>query len=75
MINMSKTYTPELTPEVLDRLRDYADVFRDEFTHQKKAAWSGVYLSGLLHDGERKSIEPLAARVSLPPGLEAKDPE
>ena len=23
---MSKTYTPELTPEVLDRLEDYADV-------------------------------------------------
>ena len=25
MIIMSKTYTPELTPEVLDRLEDYAD--------------------------------------------------
>jgi DDE superfamily endonuclease len=74
-ISMSKTYTPELTPEVLDRLRDYADVFRDEFTHTKQAAWSGVYLRGLLHDGERKSIEPLSARVDLPPGLDSKDPE
>lgn len=75
MIIMSKTYTPELTPEVLDRLEDYAAVFRDDFTHKKQALWSGVYLQGLLHDGERKSIEPLSARVTLPPGLDAKDPE
>lgn len=75
MISMSKTYTPELTPEVLDRLRDYADTFRDDFTRTKQAAWSGVYLRGLLIDGERKSIEPLSARVDLPPGLDAKDPE
>src|SRR3954468_23991833 len=74
-IIMSKTYTPELTPEVLDRLRDYADVFRDDFSHEKQAAWSGVYLQGLLHDGERKSIEPLSRRVTLPPELNAKDPE
>src|SRR3954463_2785509 len=74
-IIMSKTYTPELTPEVLDRLRDYADVFRDDFSHKKQAAWSGVYLQGLLHDGERKSIEPLSARVTPPPDLHAKDPE
>jgi hypothetical protein len=57
MIIMSKTYTPELTPEVLDRLEDYAHVFRDDFSHKKQALWSGVYLQGLLHDGERKSIE------------------
>ena len=41
----------------------------------KQATWSGVYLQGLLHDGERKSIEPLSRRVTLPPGLAAKDPE
>jgi SRSO17 transposase len=75
MIIMTKTYTPELTPEVLDRLEDYANVFRDDFSHKKQAAWSGVYLQGLLHDGERKSIEPLSGRVTLPPGLDAKDPE
>ena len=74
MIIMSKTYTPELTPEVLDRLEDYADVFRDDFSHKKQAAWSGVYLQGLLHDGERKSIEPLSARVTLPPGLDVQGP-
>jgi SRSO17 transposase len=75
MIIMSKTYTPELTPEVLDRLEDYAGVFRNDFSHKKQAAWSGIYLQGLLHDGERKSIEPLSARVTLPPNFNAKDPE
>jgi SRSO17 transposase len=29
----------------------------------------------LLHDGERKSIEPLSGRVTLPPDLNSKDPE
>src|SRR3954452_21693757 len=75
MIIMSKTYTPELTPEVLDRLEDYAHVFRDDFSHKKQAAWSSVYLQGLLQDGERKSIEPLSGRVTLPPDLKYKDPE
>jgi SRSO17 transposase len=75
MIIMSKTYTPELAPEVLDRLEDYAAVFRDDFPHRKQALWSGVYLQGLLHDGERKSVEPLSGRVTLPPDLNAKDPE
>jgi SRSO17 transposase len=75
MIIMSKTYTPELSPEVLDRLEDYAKRFRDDFSHKKQAAWSGVYLQGLLHDGDRKSIEPLSGRVTLPPVVNAKDPE
>ena len=36
---------------------------------------SGVYLQGLLLDGERKSIEPLSRRVQLPEGLTRTDPE
>jgi SRSO17 transposase len=76
MISMSKTYTPELAPEVLDRLRDYAGHFRDLYRHAPQFAWSGVYLRGLLEDGERKSIEPMAARVPLPLELShVKDPE
>ncbi len=66
MISMSKTYTPELAPEVLGRLRDYAGHFRDLYRHAPQFAWGGVYLRGLLEDGERKSIEPMAARVPLP---------
>ncbi|AWM36740.1 Transposase DDE domain protein [Gemmata obscuriglobus] len=70
-----KTYTPTLDPAVLDRLREYAALFADEFPQAKPAAWAGVYLQGLLLDGERKSIEPLSHRVRLPEGLTSKDPE
>ena len=37
---------------------------------------SGVYLRGLLQDGERKSIEPMVARVPRPPELlDIQDPQ
>ena len=76
MTSMNKTYTPELTPEVLDRLRDYAELFRDDFRYKAQHAWSGVYLRGLLQDGERKSIEPMVGRVPRPPELlDIQDPE
>src|ERR687890_594197 len=76
MTSMNKTYTPELAPEVLLRLRDYAERFQDLFRFPAQSAWSGVYLRGLLEDGERKSIEPMAARVPRPPQLlDIKDPE
>ena len=70
-----KTYTPALDPAVLDRLRDYAAAFADDFPQAKPAQWAGVYLEGLLLDGDRKSVEPLSRRVTLPPGLSSTDPE
>ncbi len=76
MTSMNKTYTPELTPEVLDRLRDYSELFRDDFRYKAQHSWSGVYLRGLLQDGERKSIEPMVARVPRPAELlHIQDPE
>src|SRR3954462_2218731 len=70
-----KTYTPELDAAVLERLRDYAALFAEDFPQAKPARWAGVYLQGLLLDGERKSIEPLSRRITLPEGLTSKDPE
>jgi SRSO17 transposase len=70
-----KTFTPALAADVLHRLRDYAALFADDFPQVKPARWAGVYLQGLLLDGERKSIEPLARRVTLPAGLTSADPE
>src|SRR6478735_2708170 len=70
-----KTYTPELDAAVEDRLRDYAALFADDFPQSKPARWAGVYLQGLLLDGERKSVEPLSRRVTLPDGLASADPE
>jgi hypothetical protein len=70
-----KTYTPDLGPAVVGRLRDYAAAFADGFPQAKPAARAGVYLEGLLLDGDRKSVEPLSRRVTLPAGLSSKDPE
>ena len=70
-----KTYTPTLDSAVLDRLRNYANLFADDFPQSKPARWAGVYIQGLMLDGERKSIEPLSRRITLPNNLISKDPE
>src|SRR5262245_27045888 len=72
---MSRTHTPELTPEVLRRLDAYAAGFRDAFGSDRPARWAPVYLAGPIQEGERKSIEPLSRRVALPPELKVQDPE
>src|ERR671932_2368030 len=72
---MSKTYPPELPPDILQRLEGYAARFRDAFRLDRPARWAPVYLAGLIQEGERKSIEPLSRRVALPPELDVKDPE
>jgi len=70
---MNRTHTPELAPEVLDRLGSYAALFRDDFNRPRQAQYSGVYLQGLILDGDRKSIEPLSRKVTLPAGLVVAD--
>jgi SRSO17 transposase len=72
---MNRTFTPTLPPGVLPRLEAYADLFRPDFPLARQAEWSLVYLRGLLQDGERKSIEPMVARVDLPPQLQVKNPD
>jgi SRSO17 transposase len=72
---MNRTYTPELSPEVLDRLAAYAEDFRDDFNRTRQSAWCGVYLRGLLRDADRKSVEPMAREAILPEGLQVADPD
>ncbi len=72
---MNRTFTPSLSPGVLPRLEAYAGLFRPDFPMARQADWSLVYLRGLLQDGERKSIEPMVARVDLPPQLRIKNPD
>src|SRR3954471_22910546 len=70
-----KTFTPKLDPAVLQRLRAYAAHFAPDFPQSKPARWAGVYLQGLLADGECKSLEPLSRRVTRPADLTSADPE
>ena len=72
---MNRTFTPTLPDGLLPRLEAYADLFRGDFPMRRHGDWSLVYLRGLLQDGERKSIEPLVARVDLPPQLRVKNPD
>ena len=50
---MNRTFTPELEAGVLTRLAEYAARFAPGFHHPRQRAWCGVYLAGLLQDGER----------------------
>jgi SRSO17 transposase len=72
---MNRTFTPVLSPDVASRLEAYAGLFADLFPMRRQAAWSLAYLRGLLQDGERKSIEPMVARLDLPPELRVKNPD
>src|SRR5918994_5283437 len=38
----------------------------DALGHKKRRAWAPLYLRGLLGPGERKSLQPMAARLGLP---------
>src|SRR5919201_1827865 len=63
---MGRTPVAELDEAVLERLEGYAAEFAHEFGHIQRTQWAGIYLQGLLLDGERKSIEPLSRRVVVP---------
>ena len=71
----NKTFSPDLDPETLGRLDAYAARFGDLLNRPRQAAWCGVYLRGLIQDGDRKSAKPIANRVTLPAGLDIADPD
>jgi len=56
----------ELEADVLERLENYVAEFAGGFGYITRTRWAGIYLQGLFLDGERKSIEPLSRRVSVP---------
>ena len=41
-----------------------AEMFEGALVRSEQRAWSGCYLRGLMLDGKRKSIEPMAARLA-----------
>ena len=56
----------ELDAQVLERLSAYVAHFMADFGLIVRRYWAEVYLQGLFLDGERKSIQPLAQRVTVP---------
>ena len=63
---MARTAVVELEADVLERLENYVAEFAGGFGYITSTRWAGIYLQGLFLDGERKSIEPLSRRVSVP---------
>jgi SRSO17 transposase len=55
--------TPKQVAAIRQQLQDFVEEFADELGRSERRQWCGKYLEGLLREGERKSIEPLAARV------------
>jgi hypothetical protein len=53
---MKRTCILELAPDILRRLADYAAAFRDHFNRPRLVQWCGVYVCGLIQDGDRKSV-------------------
>jgi SRSO17 transposase len=45
------------------RLREYLETVTAGMDRKEQKHWAGFYLRGLLLDGQRKSIEPMASRV------------
>jgi len=57
-----------MTPKTLQALERRWEHFVEDLTEpmgrSERRRWARVYLEGLLLDGERKSIEPMAARLA-----------
>src|SRR5918998_1505433 len=50
----------------LDQLEGWSEPFLDALGHPARRHWAPLYLRGLLLPGERKSVQPMAARLGLP---------
>ncbi|MEV6013394.1 IS701 family transposase [Streptomyces sp. NPDC051976] len=55
--------TPEEIVAVRVELEAFAAEVFEAFARKDQRWWGGVYLRGLLTDGKRKSVEPMAARL------------
>ena len=57
------TMTPRTLRSLDRRLQQFLEDLTEPLGRSERRQWARVYVQGLLLDGERKSIEPLAARL------------
>src|ERR1035441_7956526 len=48
---------------IRQQLQDFVEDFAADLGRSERRHWCGKYIEGLLREGERKSIEPMAARI------------
>jgi len=60
---------PALAPHKEERFNDYLDQIGGVLRDKRQRASFAIYAAGLLSDGERKSMEPMAARACGDPQL------
>lgn len=48
---------------IRQQLQDFVEDFAADLGRSERRHWCGKYIEGLLREGERKSIEPVAARI------------
>ena len=55
--------TPKTLKALDRRLQQFLEDLTEPMGRSERRRWARVYLEGLLLDGERKSVEPVAARL------------
>lgn len=55
--------TARQVTRIRQQLQEFVSGFAEELGRSERRHWCGKYLEGLLREGERKSIEPMAARI------------
>lgn len=63
MLKLACMMTAKQVSAVREQLKAFVEEFGAELGRSERRHWCSKYLEGLLQEGERKSIEPLAARV------------
>ena len=56
--------TPKQLTGVRGRLDEFLEYLVEPIGRSERRHWAGVYVQGLLLDGERKSVQPMAARLA-----------
>jgi len=65
-IGLMESVTPEQIEQIRPRLVEFAEQMLGELPRSDQRAKGELYVRGLLTDGARKSMQPMAERLGLP---------